>query len=270
MESDGQPPVLIEDDNLSRAWARIFLQVIDNPGTRLGPLVVSVTGFTEGQPRENATVRAALDACLAANGKHDIDTVAWTIFPQSVWRLARYERHRLYTLYKDAVPRYRAMNRSQNGRGLYFERLIAFGSGPMEGNQLEWIISNYRARSSVRRTMLQASIFDPARDHIPQAQLGFPCLQHVTFVPIEGILHLNAFYATQQLFDKAYGNWLGLCHLGQFMAQEMGLRFGRFNCFIGIEKLERISKRAPSLQPVIDAARACGTSAFELSLGTSQ
>jgi hypothetical protein len=105
--------------------------------------------------------------------------------------------------------------------------------------------------------MLQASLFDPERDHVANAQLGFPCLQHVTFVPQNDGSVVNSFYATQQLFDKAYGNWLGLCDLGRFMAGEMGLRLARLNCFVGVEKLQRITKSAASLQPVITAARAC-------------
>ena len=206
-------------------------------------------------------MRAALDACLAANRKHSVDDVASTIFPQSLWRLAKYNRHRLYQTYNDVVPRYRAMNKAQNGRGMYFERLVAFGSGPIDGNQLEWIISQYTGNRAVRRTKLQASIFDPTRDHVSQAQLGFPCLQHLTFVPEGSSLSLNAFYATQQLFDKAYGNWLGLSRLGHFMAHEMGLTFTRLNCFTGIEKLERIKKSDVSLRPVVQAARACVSTA---------
>ena len=105
--------------------------------------------------------------------------------------------------------------------------------------------------------MLQASIFDPERDHVASAQLGFPCLQHISLVPQGDQLSLNAFYATQQLFDKAYGNWLGLCDLGAFMAREMGLSLEAVNCFVGVEKLQRITKHAASLQPIVEAARSC-------------
>lgn len=250
--------MVIDDDNLSRAWARVFVHVIDHSGTNIAPLVLSLTGFGEdGQPREDPRIRAELDASLAANGKRDVASTAWAIFPHSLWRRVQYDRHRLFDSYKKAAPRYRAANPAQNRRGLYFERLIDWGSGPMDGNQLEWVISQYRRRSAVRRSMLQASIFDPHRDHVPDAQLGFPCLQHLSFVPEDGGLTLNAFYATQQLFDKAYGNWLGLCHLGHFMASEMGLRFSRLTCFAGIEKLERVAKGARSLEPLLEAARAC-------------
>jgi tripartite-type tricarboxylate transporter receptor subunit TctC len=69
--------------------------------------------------------------------------------------------------------------------------------------------------------MWQATTFDPARDHSATAQLGFPCLQHVSFVPTKAGLVANAFYATQQLFDKAYGNYLGLAQLAAFMAGDL-------------------------------------------------
>ena len=38
-------PLIIEAENLSVAWARILLQIVDNPGTEIAPLVVSLTGF---------------------------------------------------------------------------------------------------------------------------------------------------------------------------------------------------------------------------------
>ena len=250
-------PLVIEDTCLSRAWARTLVHVLDHTGTAISPLLVSISGFTaDGEPCEDAAVRTALDECLRAKGRWDVGTVAWTIFPRSIWRLAGRDRHRLYDLYIKSVPAWRAMNPSANGRGLYFERLVDFGRGPMDGNQLEWILSEYGARPNVRRTMLQASIFDPGRDHVRNAQLGFPCLQQVHFVPENGGLAVHAFYATQQLFDKAYGNWLGLCHLGEFMAREMGLQLARLNCYVGTEKLQRITKRDPVLQPVTRAARA--------------
>jgi len=109
--------------------------------------------------------------------------------------------------------------------------------------------------------MFQASIFDPGRDHDGIAQLPFPCLQHVSFVPQGETLTLNAFYATQQLLNKAYGNYLGLCRLGNFMAHEMGLTFSKMNCFIGVAKLDHIGKKkdipkkSPILTPVIEVCR---------------
>jgi hypothetical protein len=104
--------------------------------------------------------------------------------------------------------------------------------------------------------MFQAAIYDPVRDQDAAAQKAFPCLQHVTFVPDfrGGTLALNAFYATQQLFVKAYGNWLGLARLGMFVASQVDLRFAAMNCFAGIEKMDMRPKSGRQLERLRSAA----------------
>ena len=249
-------PLLIEDTNLSHAWSRAFLHIIDNPGKEISPLVITLTGFTNGAPNEDQVIRDELDNSLVANSKQRVNTVANTIFPTSYWRISKNNRQTLFNIYLKNLPRIKALANSKNHRGLYFERLIEFGTGPQNGNQLEYIISQYKSRPGVRKSMFQASIFDPARDQITSAQLGFPCLQHISFVPHNKVtLTLNAFYATQQIFEKAYGNYLGLCRLGDFMAHEMGLKFERMNCFIGVAKMDTIAKSHSSLTTLKVLAR---------------
>ena len=128
-----------------------------------------------------------------------------------------------------------------------------YGGWPlMAGNQLEWILSQYARRKGVRRSLLQATTFDPQRDHTASARLGFPCLQHVSFEPTKVGLVVNAFYATQQIFDKAYGNYLGLAQLGGFMAHEMNLPFSSSQCHGRRSKPRHGSRRVtPALVPII-------------------
>jgi hypothetical protein len=202
-------------------------------------------------------VRHALDELLQGQHLRSVEDVAFTIFPQRVWQVAQGDRSLLFKLYIDAFPRYQAMNPRDNRRGLYFERLVSFGRGPCNGNQLEWILSQYTSRTGVRRSMFQASVFDPARDHVADAQLQFPCLQHFSFEPTAEGLVVNAFYATQQLFVKAYGNYLGIAQLGAFMAHEMKMKLRRVNVIVGVAKFERISKTEPALAPLVHAAREC-------------
>lgn len=251
-------PMLIAAQSVSEAYAVLLLHILSHPGNEIAPLVLTIDGFDEGYNiPENPRIRSALDKLLVAKGKRDVEDVAYTIFPQRLWTMAQGDRAKLFEFYKMAFPFYRAINPKANGRGLYFERLTMYGSGPCNGNQLEWILSQHERRSGVRRSMAQATTFDPARDHTASAQLGFPCLQHVSFVPTKAGLVANAFYATQQLFDKAYGNYLGLAQLAAFMAHEMNLPLARLNVTVGVAKLERISKTDPALRPLVDAARAC-------------
>lgn len=251
-------PLLVNESDLSKAWAKAVLHVIDHAGLEISPLVLSVTGFDDnGTSAENPAVRQALDNLLLAKGLRNVEDVAFTIFPQRLWQVAQGDRVLLFELYRKAFPRYQAMNPRDNKRGLYFERLISYGRGPCDGNQLEWILSQFHGREGVRRSMFQASVFDPGRDHVPNAQLQFPCLQHVSFEPTREGLVVNAFYATQQLFVKAYGNYLGIAQLAAFMAHEMKMKLIRMNVIIGVAKFERISKTDSQLAPLLAAARAC-------------
>ncbi|TFI58305.1 thymidylate synthase [Sphingomonas parva] len=255
---DNPEPLMITAKSISEAYSRTLLHIMEHPGNEIAPLVLTIDGFGEGYDvPEDPRVRTALDALLGSKKKRDVEDVAHTIFPQRFWTMAQGDRAKLFEFYKMAFPFYRARNPKANGKGLYFERLMMYGRGPCDGNQLEWILSQYDSRPGVRRSMWQATTFDPARDHSATAQLGFPCLQHVSFVPTKAGLVANAFYATQQLFDKAYGNYLGLAQLAAFMAHEMGIPLTRLNVTIGVAKLERISKTDSAMKPLIEAARAC-------------
>ncbi|TAM59401.1 MAG: thymidylate synthase [Rhodanobacter sp.] len=251
-------PVLVDESDLSRAWGKAVLHVLDHPGPEISPLILSVSGFDEdGGVVETPAVRTALDTLLLAKKMRTVEDVAFTIFPQRIWQVAQGDRAALFKYYRDAFPRYQAMNPRDNRRGLYFERLVSYGRGPCDGNQLEWILSQFEGREGVRRSMFQASVFDPERDHVANAQLQFPCMQHVSFEPTEAGLVVNAFYATQQLFVKAYGNYLGIAQLGSFMAHEMKLKMSRMNVIVGVAKFQRISKSDRALVPLVAAARAC-------------
>lgn len=250
-------PLVIDETNLSRAWSKLFLATIDRPGSKVSPVMLSLTGFDHvGAIAEDAAVRSAMASALKAKNCLDIEGVAWTIFPQRLWRMAKGDRALFFALYAKTFPRYVAMNRTANRRGLYFERLTMFGADvPCGGNQLEWIISQHAARSGVRSSMFQAATFDPRRDHVADARLGFPCMQQVAFVPTEDGLVVNAFYATQYVFEKAYGNYLGLVHLACFMADQMKLPLARLNVSVGVANLAP-KKSDVTLAPLITAARA--------------
>lgn len=249
-------PLLIEGNNLGVAWATLLLHVIEHPGTEVAPLVLSLHGFDKrGCISEDRELRVVLDQLLAAKDKDSSENVAFTIFPERYWRIVGQDRHKLFDLYAKSFERMKAMKKRQNRRGLYFQRMTMYEGAPCGGNQLEWVLSQFEGRTNVRRSMLQASIFDPTVDHVADAQLGFPCLQNVSFEPTVAGLVLNAFYATQQLFDKSYGNYLGLSHLGAFMAHEMKLPLARLNVFVGVAKLERVTKTDTELKPLVDIAR---------------
>jgi hypothetical protein len=199
----------------------------------MAPLIVTVTGLGEdASPSENDSIRTALDDSLLSLGTGlSVNTVASTIFPESLWDPRR-PRQQLYDRFERIWPKVKQC--PGNRRGHYFRRLTQFGNG-LHANQLEYIISTYlgdnNRRENHRRSALQAALLDPANDHSHSRQQGFPCLQQVAFIPLGGgEMCVTGFYGLQYLFQRAYGNYLGLCRLGRFMAHEMGLKLTRMTC----------------------------------------
>ena len=234
-------PLCIQDANLSNAWVKAFLEVTKPGIGEIMPLVVTVTGFVDNNPTEISSIRQVLDDALKKNHKFSCETVANTTFPSSLWNPDQ-PREILFGRYRSILPRLKKLA-SHNRYGLYFERLVSFGSN--EINQLDHIISTYQSGNH-RRSALQASVFDPAVDHTNQRQRGFPCMQHVTFAPYgDHELAVTGFYATQHLFERAYGNYLGLCKLGHFIAHELGLKLTKMTCIAGVAKIGNVNKRTP-------------------------
>jgi hypothetical protein len=243
-------PVVIEADNLSVAWSRALLSVWDRTKSDLSPIVVSISGFPPPLPTEIAEVRAATDAVLGELQMSPVRVSALTIIPYEMWcRRNKPSCSEFKSFCIDRLlPRMKALN-SLNRNGTYFERLMDFkGTArgkPRTVNQLQFVINLLANRTRwPRESALQMSCFDPAKDHTGQPVRGFPCLQQVGVAHDgDGNIAISAYYPTQYIFDRAYGNYLGLCQLGAFIAHETGLRFVRLNCFVGRPTLGSVSRR---------------------------
>jgi hypothetical protein len=232
---------VIEDTNLSYAWARAVRTALGRRG-EVAPLVVSVAGSFEcGMPHIDSELEKKLDALLQIeSGRLSIDTVANTLFPQSLWNAGR-PRKELFDRFLRLWPKIKKSNQ----HGHYFHRLLTLGDPTVcDGNQLEFIIGTYTARTGVRRSMLQATTFDAKTDHTKAALRGFPCLQQVSFaVQRDKTLSVNGFYAYQYMGQRAYGNYAGLCRLGHFVAHELGTTLGRMTCYAGIAQCDIGAKK---------------------------
>lgn len=264
MKTDGLP-LAIAADNLSIGWGKALLALAEPGVTRVTPMTLTIRGFApDGVASEVPEIREAVDAFLDAQDKKDSENVAFTIFPQRYLELAEGDPEMFFDLYTESFQRIQDFNPRNNRRGSYFQRLIDLKGGGQGPNQLAWMIKDYHDHPKARRTSkFQATTFDPARDYSATNILEFPCLQQVSFVPDEGALQLNAFYASQQIARKAYGNYLGLARLGAFMAKQFDLRFEQLNVFVGLAQMD-IGKTHADLQPVLDVVRKHVDAAGEL------
>jgi len=242
-------PTLIEADDVSVAWGRTLLHVFNTGKASLSPIVVSISNFSLPLPTEIAAIRQAADAMLVRYGQNTVRVSALTIFPYEMWCRRNKPRCEEFTAFciDRLLPRMKKLD-TRNRLGTYFERMMAF-TGTKQGmphrvNQLLFVINLLKNRTKwPRESALQISCFDPAKDHTGQPVRGFPCLQQVSVAHDgKGRIAVNAYYPSQYIFDRAFGNYLGLCHLGAFIAHETGLTFVRLNCFIGRPDLGTVSK----------------------------
>jgi len=264
---------VIESSNLSFAWGEALIASAASTATTLAPYVISIADFPDELPAEHPSIRAETDAFLAE--REDLNPIritAMTIFPWELWqhrgRPACADFSKLCV--EKLSPRMKARDR-RNQNGIYFERMMAYeglkAHRPRTVDQVEFVINLLKHDRMPRRSALQIACFDPAKDHTGQPVRGFPCLQQVS-VSHDGAdqLAINAYYPTQYMFDRAYGNYLGLCHLGAFIAHQTSMRFVRLNCFIGRPELGKIGKRAVApLLAVIRAATTAVSTAENLS-----
>lgn len=250
-------PHLITESNLSTAWARAFLHVHDGADDAL---VVAIRDFGEEVPARDPGLEAALDEQLTFHNIPRIGQTALTIVPYERWlREGKIGIEQLSEWYLHSMlPRLKARC-TKNRHGTYFERFVSFSGVRMKKgheevrtvNQLSYIIEFWKKKASEprnprpRQSALQLACFDPAKDDTGSPLLGFPCLQQVSFTYHEkGSLELTAYYPTQYLFERAYGNYLGLCQLGHVVAHSVGVKLTRFTCVVarpemGDEKPDR-------------------------------
>jgi hypothetical protein len=261
---------IVHSGSVSEAWADVFNLVMAAPGAQTGPIVLEVEA-PEGKVVETPIIRKFVNEELEKHDKFSIDTTSFLIFPWKLWnKLGHPDLVRFSDIYlKKIYPALKRRGPMHNSHGTYFQRMIQFsgfketkkGREEKEVNQLERILEIWERDKKKgrhpRHSALQATIFDPAKDHHGAALCGFPCLQQVSFNYHDNFLTISAYYPTQYLFDRGYGNYLGLCHLGQFMAKQMRLTFSGLVCFIGSCHLGGTGMTKSALTPLKNRIEAC-------------
>jgi len=235
--------MIFEGETLTESWLKVLVHMSENKSWEITP---AITKFktTKSQPEKyQHELENDLNEYLESVNQPKIHTTAGTIFPDSLDGGSNTVFERFDKTWKYIKKDHR------NNKGHYFRRMVAYNEKNGEPvNQLQHIIETYNGiegkRQPVhRRSALIALTFDPTLDHTAQPQRGFPCLQQVCFVPKKnGAMAMNAIYATQHLDDRAYGNYLGLLNLGQFMAREMSLELTEINCIASILRVGTMNK----------------------------
>lgn len=235
--------MIVEGSSVAECWLNLLKEMVDRKVSELSPVVVNIN-VSDELPDYNDDLECDLNEFLLNNNLPQIHTTANTIFPESLSHGPESVFDRFGKVWKYA------QKDGKNRYGHYFRRLSAYGEKyGRETNQLQHVIDTYNTVAGARRSALIATTFDPTLDHSKQKLRGFPCLQQVCFLPDSKSkkLSLNAIYAMQYLSDRAYGNYLGLIRLGEYMAREMGLEMVNLNCIVSVLGLGKMNKSQASI-----------------------
>ena len=237
----------IEELSIGSAWLRAFEITHRNRGATPTPISVTFSNAL-GAHSYDRVIQEYLDSELTSHKMPSTSTVAGTIFPKSLWS-ADAPRNQLFDLYNQAFPRIQRSCRN-NKKGTYFRRMTSFGNKTERINQLEHVI-NYWNSGHRRASAYQLAIFSPLEDHTNSPYGAFPCLHQISITPHgtngKDGMNITGYYATQHIFNKAFGNYIGLYNLGLFMAHEMGLELKTVTCIAANPQIGTINNQSLSV-----------------------
>lgn len=220
-------PLLISEDSFQNAWAKAIIALSQN-NWELWDMIINIRNplILDQNIQEEMRQFAINHSDMIEPNK-----VAYTIFPFKLYRpgVTRERLHKGYWRYFKIT---RSMEHS--GWGTYFERMIRYPCPTGNIDQLGNIIDNINNRSTNYGAAHVIIIPQPHRDI--NKIMGAPCLNYLT-VQVENPDHtdrktisLLAVYRNHDFRGRAYGNYLGLCMLLQYIAAETNSNLGKITC----------------------------------------
>lgn len=211
---------LIREVNVSMAWMKAKDYILEQPGYRCNSLVV----FIENPLETDAIIHEQYDFYCETAGITKPNKVSATIFPKRVYEILGCNRKKLYEKY----PRiHKVLKRKW---GSYFGQMINWKDNETSLNQIEEIINMINERDNILRAAYTIQIVDPTK-HLGWTR-GAPCLNQV-LIQLENNprkISLLAIYRNHDFGVKAYGNYIGLGHLLEFLACQTNFDVGTVTC----------------------------------------
>ncbi|OLT30694.1 hypothetical protein BJF79_38400 [Actinomadura sp. CNU-125] len=272
------PVPCISAPNVSQAWLEA-VRALDRKGSdpRALHMVVSIDDPTT----EEEPIRAAVDMLLRDLDLPPADTVANTIFPAALAATCA-DHDELVERYLKYLPR--LLKFKGNHLGTYFARLIDYPGPKGPVDQLGAAIARMQKGGRARFTRYEAlvdqpmphtpetmkdkateneamgkefvdpgsapveafsPIYVPGKDNTPGS---FPCMSHCSFqLDAAGKVHALAYYRSQSMVQRAYGNYLGLGRLLDHVVGQAGLETGRLTIVAGQAQIEEPFRRRAGL-----------------------
>jgi len=218
-------PVLVFTDNFQVGWAKMIVELSRNRW-ELFNAIVQMDANCAMNTEHHELLNEFADIHRLINPKQ----VAHTIFPYHFYRegISRDELYRRYWRFFDYTR-----GCEHSGWGTYFERMIRYkGNKGQPFDQLGAIIDNLNNRA---RTNGHCNVMIIPYSSDQNRTMGQPCLNYVS-VQVENnscgrkIINLLAVYRNHDFRERAYGNYLGLLKLLEYIATETGSLKGYLTC----------------------------------------
>ncbi|WP_329130410.1 hypothetical protein [Streptomyces sp. NBC_00670] len=239
----------VTERDVTQAWVAACnkLDRKNNPDRTGLHTVVRIADPTSDDP----VFRAELDRLRTARGLWPLETVASTLFPAAL--AARCdgpeELARRYRQMYPVIKRYPG-----NHRGTYFGRLVSYPAASKSGvDQLGTVIGRLRAQAAGTKIAAAYEIDIAAAADAEEAgaellvhtagkdnsYIGFPCLSHISLqLDRDRRVHAAVLYRSHFMFERAYGNYLGLGRLLAYIAAQAGLGCGSLTVVAGHARLD--------------------------------
>lgn len=223
-EPDEWGPHVVQEDSIQQAWLET-VRLLMARKWELRNLIVSIRKpFDTLYDVHNRYERLCNDLGIL-NPRH----VAYTIFPAS------------FATGKTAESLFDAYNRSSGlfhristKWGTYFRRLTHYDSKKAIVNQLERVVTALKRDKAASKAMSAAYTMilqEPGGETTKPR--GGPCLNYLALQVEKGNpsrIGLLAVYRNHDFLAKAYGNYIGLANLLQFICNESGYSMGPLTC----------------------------------------
>lgn len=213
-------PHLVQEENVSKAWLAAKNHILGQPGHRCNSLIVAMQNPLE---LDDGIHDQYNEYCQLVNITKP-NKASSTIFPKKSYEILGHDRFKLY-------QRYPRVHKVLKGKwGSYFGQMIDWKDGQTRRNQLEDIINMINDREKVHKSAYTIQVVNPVK-HLGWPR-GAPCLNHI-LLQLENEprkMSLLAVYRNHDFGVKAYGNYIGLGHLLEFLASQTNFDIGSITC----------------------------------------
>lgn len=210
--------------DVSEAWIDALAMMRDGRQRKAVHMVLRVANARTDRPQIRNLAQSLIDDFNEGKPDGDqlwsVETTRNTLFPAS-WASRNPEPADLGAYYRE---RYSALRKTPASKyGTYFGRLVAYPRNKKhedQFDQLSNVVAKLRGEHaegsrSRKSSCYELNIYSERWD---TNRVSFPCLAHVSLHVYGGKLNMQAVYRNEFLVGRAYGNYLGLAELLNYIA----------------------------------------------------